>query len=149
LLFEQGLELSLKRLKALAKYAFGMGLLQIALCTAAFTLFPFLGGVDLLVDLAGSEPALVDIRRFDESLVVGASLALSSSAFVLKLLQVRHSDRGHRPGSPPPPPPPPRALLASGPAARLLLALVFSSLRPTTLHPAALRCGCAARRRGS
>ena len=29
LLFEQGLELSLKRLRALAKYAFGLGLLQI------------------------------------------------------------------------------------------------------------------------
>ena len=87
LLFEQGLELSLKRLKALAKYAFGMGGLQIILCTLAFTLFPFLGGVELLEKVVGSPGALVDIRRFDESLVVGASLALSSSAFVLKLLQ--------------------------------------------------------------
>lgn len=87
LLFEQGLELSLKRLRALAKYAFGLGLLQIAFCTAAFTLFPFLGGVELLETVFGSAADLVDIRRADESLVVGASLALSSSAFVLKLLQ--------------------------------------------------------------
>ena len=69
LLFEQGLELNLKRLKALAKYAFGMGLLQIVLCTAAFTLFPFLGGVELLETVVGSDASLVDIRRLDESLV--------------------------------------------------------------------------------
>lgn len=39
LLFEMGLELSLARLKALAKYAFGMGLTQVLLSTLAFTAF--------------------------------------------------------------------------------------------------------------
>lgn len=48
LLFEQGLELSLDRLKALSKYAFGLGTLQVVLCTLAFAAFPFLGGVDIL-----------------------------------------------------------------------------------------------------
>ena len=62
-------------------------LLQIVFCTGAFTLFPFLGGVELLENYVGSAADLVDIRRFDEAVVVGASLALSSSAFVLKLLQ--------------------------------------------------------------
>lgn len=48
LLFEQGLELSLDRLRALSKYAFGLGSLQVLLCTLAFALFPFVGGVDFL-----------------------------------------------------------------------------------------------------
>ncbi|XP_027106136.1 K(+) efflux antiporter 3, chloroplastic isoform X2 [Coffea arabica] len=39
LLFEMGLELSLARLKALAKFAFGMGLTQVVLSTLAFTAF--------------------------------------------------------------------------------------------------------------
>ncbi|XP_022726852.1 K(+) efflux antiporter 3, chloroplastic-like isoform X2 [Durio zibethinus] len=56
LLFEMGLELSLARLKALAKFAFGMGLTQ------------------------------VNIRSIDEAIVIGAALSLSSSAFVLQLL---------------------------------------------------------------
>ncbi|KAH9612722.1 hypothetical protein KSS87_019942 [Heliosperma pusillum] len=56
LLFEMGLELSLARLKALAKFAFGIGLPQ------------------------------VNIRSVDEAIVIGAALSLSSSAFVLQLL---------------------------------------------------------------
>ncbi|CAL2278237.1 unnamed protein product [Prunus armeniaca] len=56
LLFEMGLELSFSRLKALAKFAFGMGLTQ------------------------------VNIRSIDEAVVIGAALSLSSSAFVLQLL---------------------------------------------------------------
>ncbi|XP_073099172.1 K(+) efflux antiporter 3, chloroplastic isoform X2 [Elaeis guineensis] len=56
LLFEMGLELSLARLGALAKFAFGMGLTQ------------------------------VNIRSVDEAIVIGAALSLSSSAFVLQLL---------------------------------------------------------------
>ncbi|CAK9145021.1 unnamed protein product [Ilex paraguariensis] len=39
LLFEMGLELSLARLRALAKFAFGMGLTQVVLSTLAFTAF--------------------------------------------------------------------------------------------------------------
>eukprot|EP00752_Nemacystus_decipiens_P007519 g6719.t1 len=87
LLFEQGLELSLDRLKALSKYAFGLGTAQVLLCTLAFAAFPFLGGVDLLEIIFHSPAELVSIRRVDEAVVIGAALSLSSSAFVLKILQ--------------------------------------------------------------
>ena len=87
LLFEQGLELTVDRLRSLAKYAFGYGTLQVALCTLAFFLFPFLGGVQFLEFAAKATPAVVDITRVDEALVIGAALSLSSSAFVLKILQ--------------------------------------------------------------
>jgi hypothetical protein len=87
LLFEQGLELTVDRLKSLSKFAFGMGTLQVVLCTGAFFTFPFIGGVQFLEFFMGSDSALVDITRVDESLVIGAALCLSSSAFVLKILQ--------------------------------------------------------------
>ena len=87
LLFEQGLELTVDRLKSLSKFAFGMGTLQVALCTAAFFTFPFVGGVQFLEFFMGSAASVVDITRVDEALVIGAALSLSSSAFVLKILQ--------------------------------------------------------------
>ena len=87
LLFEQGLELTVDRLKSLSKFAFGMGTLQVALCTAAFFTFPFVGGVQFLEFFMGSAASVVDITRIDEALVIGAALSLSSSAFVLKILQ--------------------------------------------------------------
>lgn len=87
LLFEQGLELTVDRLKSLSSYAFGMGTLQVILSTAAFFAFPFFGGVQFLEYVVGSQPEVVDITRVDESLVIGAALSLSSSAFVLKILQ--------------------------------------------------------------
>ncbi|KAG6710909.1 hypothetical protein I3842_05G027000 [Carya illinoinensis] len=90
LLFEMGLELSFARLKALAKYAFGMGLTQVVLCTLAFTAFelPPNGaiGTRILEFLFHSRPDLVNIRSIDEAVVIGAALSLSSSAFVLQLL---------------------------------------------------------------
>nr|XP_027112740.1 K(+) efflux antiporter 3, chloroplastic-like isoform X1 [Coffea arabica] len=90
LLFEMGLELSLARLKALAKFAFGMGLTQVVLCTLAFTAFelPPNGaiGTRILEFLFHSRPDLVNIRSVDEAVVIGAALSLSSSAFVLQLL---------------------------------------------------------------
>ncbi|KAH0910423.1 hypothetical protein HID58_033744, partial [Brassica napus] len=62
-LFEMGLELSLARLKALAKFAFGMGLSQVLLCTLAFTAFelPPNGaiGTRILEFLFHSRPDLV------------------------------------------------------------------------------------------
>ncbi|KAF7843061.1 K(+) efflux antiporter 3, chloroplastic isoform X1 [Senna tora] len=89
-LFEMGLELSFARLKALAKYAFGMGLAQVALSTLAFTAFelPPNGaiGTKILEFLFHSRPDLVNIRSIDEAVVIGAALSLSSSAFVLQLL---------------------------------------------------------------
>lgn len=90
LLFEMGLELSLARLKALAKYAFGMGLTQVLLSTLAFTAFelPPNGavGTKILQFLFHSRSDLVNIRSIDEAVVIGAALSLSSSAFVLQLL---------------------------------------------------------------
>ncbi|KAJ7968354.1 K(+) efflux antiporter chloroplastic-like [Quillaja saponaria] len=90
LLFEMGLELSLARLKALAKFAFGMGLTQVLLSTLAFTAFelPPNGaiGTKILEFLFHSRPDLVNIRSIDEAVVIGAALSLSSSAFVLQLL---------------------------------------------------------------
>ena len=89
LLFEQGLELTVERLKNLSKYAFGMGTLQVLLCTAAFFTFPFLGGITFLENVIGSPAEVVEYTRFDEALVIGAALSLSSSAFVLKIMQER------------------------------------------------------------
>ncbi|KAJ6716422.1 K(+) EFFLUX ANTIPORTER 3 CHLOROPLASTIC [Salix koriyanagi] len=90
LLFEMGLELSLARLKALAKYAFGMGLTQVVLSTLAFTAFELPPndaiGTRILEFLFHSRPDLVNIRSIDEAVVIGAALSLSSSAFVLQLL---------------------------------------------------------------
>lgn len=90
LLFEMGLELSFARLKALAKFAFGMGLTQVVLSTLAFTAFelPPNGaiGTKILEFLFHSRPDLVNIRSIDEAVVIGAALSLSSSAFVLQLL---------------------------------------------------------------
>ncbi|XP_066355407.1 K(+) efflux antiporter 3, chloroplastic-like isoform X2 [Miscanthus floridulus] len=90
LLFEMGLELSLSRLKALARYAFGMGLPQVLLSTLAFSAFelPPNGaiGTKILQFLFNSRPDLVNIRSIDEAIVIGAALSLSSSAFVLQLL---------------------------------------------------------------
>ncbi|KAL5538507.1 hypothetical protein UlMin_043903 [Ulmus minor] len=93
LLFEMGLELSFARLKALAKFAFGMGLTQVVLSTLAFTAFelPPNGaiGTKILEFLFHSRPDLVNIRSIDEAVVIGAALSLSSSAFVLQLLAER------------------------------------------------------------
>ncbi|KAK6283064.1 hypothetical protein POUND7_016889 [Theobroma cacao] len=92
LLFEMGLELSLARLKALAKFAFGMGLTQVVLSTLAFTAFelPPNGaiGTRILEFLFHSRPDLVNIRSIDEAVVIGAALSLSSSAFVLQDIAV-------------------------------------------------------------
>lgn len=97
LLFEMGLELSLARLRALAKFAFGMGLAQVLLSTLAFTAFelPPNGaiGTKILEFLFHSRPDLVNIRTIDEAVVIGAALSMSSSAFVLQLL----SEKGELP----------------------------------------------------
>jgi hypothetical protein len=129
--------------QALAKYAFGLGLLQMFLCTLAFSLFSLpvgkgigtqilevvscrLGaGQDLLrcpaaqqlvwpsshcgpatgaergqisnpeprrarrVQVFRASPQLAAIRSVDEAVVIGVALSLSSSAFVLQLLNER------------------------------------------------------------
>ncbi|CAI5502738.1 unnamed protein product [Closterium sp. Naga37s-1] len=90
LLFEMGLELSIERLRALAKFAFGMGLPQVLLTTLAFAAFELppdnAMGTRLLEWAASARPDLVNIRSVDEAIVIGAALSLSSSAFVLQLL---------------------------------------------------------------
>mmetsp|Transcript_27448 Transcript_27448/g.69813 ORF Transcript_27448/g.69813 Transcript_27448/m.69813 type:complete len:942 (-) Transcript_27448:1022-3847(-) len=97
LLFEMGLELSLDRLKALAKYAFGLGTLQVVLCTGIFTAFALPAGSGLgthiLESVAHAPHSLVSIRSVDEAVVIGCALSMSSSAFVLQLL----SERGELP----------------------------------------------------
>lgn len=72
-LFEMGLELSIERLKALSRDAFGLGSTQFILTTLALAI--------------GAEWAFRLPKA--ASLVIGASLALSSSAFVIQLLQER------------------------------------------------------------
>lgn len=69
LLFLIGMELSYERLKAMRRLVFGLGSLQIILSAAA------IGGVAVL---AGNAPAV--------SIIVGACLALSSTAIVVEIL---------------------------------------------------------------
>ncbi len=69
LLFLIGMELSYERLKAMRRLVFGLGSLQIALSTAA------IGGIAVLV---GNAPAV--------SIILGACLALSSTAIVVEVL---------------------------------------------------------------
>lgn len=77
-------------MQALAKYAFGLGTLQMVLCTLAFTLFALpVGngiGTQILVKVFHAPSNLAAIRTIDEAVVIGAALSLSSSAFVLQLL---------------------------------------------------------------
>jgi Kef-type K+ transport system membrane component KefB len=96
LLFEMGLELSVQRLKALGKYAFGLGLCQVVfgnLLFAAALLPPgdALGTHVLeMVQSGKGVDDLLQIRSPLEAIVVGFGLTLSSSALGLQLL----SDRG-------------------------------------------------------
>lgn len=69
LLFLIGMELSYERLKAMRRLVFGLGSLQITLSTAA------IGGIAVL---AGNTPAV--------SIILGACLALSSTAIVVEVL---------------------------------------------------------------
>ncbi|CAI5974097.1 unnamed protein product [Closterium sp. NIES-65] len=114
LLFQMGIELSVDRLKELAKYSFGLGLSQIAACTLAFafllqpadspispahllsqassllTLLP--SSLTSLVPALSPLPFSTDLLAplanitLDEALVIAVALSLSSSAFVLNLL---------------------------------------------------------------
>lgn len=72
LLFTIGMELSLERLKIMARYVFGLGTAQVGLTGLAIGAF-----------------ALVMGASFPMAAVVGGALALSSTAFVLQLLSER------------------------------------------------------------
>lgn len=60
------------------------------LCTVAFVAFALPAGqgigTQVLTTVFGAEPSLVSIRSLDEAVVIGAALSLSSSAFVLSIL---------------------------------------------------------------
>jgi Kef-type K+ transport system membrane component KefB/voltage-gated potassium channel Kch len=90
LLFEMGLELSIDRLRGLAKYAFGLGGLQVLFTTGIFACMGLpIGhglGTEILVKFFHASPDLAAIRTLDEAVVIGAALSLSSSAFVLQLM---------------------------------------------------------------
>jgi CPA2 family monovalent cation:H+ antiporter-2 len=73
LLFSIGLELTLERLMAMKHLIFGLGLLQFLLSTAT------IGGVSYLIT-----------GEITLSIIIGASLALSSTAIILKLLSETH-----------------------------------------------------------
>ena len=102
LLFEMGLELSIQRIKTLGKYAVGIGLPALALCTAAFSFFELPTnnalGTRILEQWLNAPSNLADIRSVDEALIIGAALSLSSSAFVLQTLQDK-GDLGSRFGT--------------------------------------------------
>lgn len=91
LLFEMGLELSLDKLRSLAKYAFGMGSLQMLLTTAAFMAVSLPPGHGLMSQLLEkvmhAPPSLAELKTVDEAVVIAVALSLSSSAFVLQLLK--------------------------------------------------------------
>lgn len=69
LLFMIGLELSVERLRALSRYVFGLGTLQVTITAA------LIGCVAWLFGVSG-----------EAALIIGGGLALSSTAFVLQLL---------------------------------------------------------------
>lgn len=79
--------------QALAKYAFGLGSIQVLLSTAIFSACALPVGRGLatifLEQVANAPPNLVSIRSVDEAVVIGAALSMSSSAFVLQLLSER------------------------------------------------------------
>ncbi|MBI2382043.1 MAG: cation:proton antiporter [Gammaproteobacteria bacterium] len=78
LLFTLGLEFSLPKMMALQRVVFGLGGLQVLLCTAAFYAVNRLLGLE-------TAPAIV----------IAAALALSSTAIVIKELQRRHELNKH------------------------------------------------------
>lgn len=86
LLFEQGLELSTERLQKLSKYAFGLGTLQVAGSALVIAGVAAFGGGAALESIAQMD-IISSVLRPDQLTVIGVSLALSSSAFVLKVLQ--------------------------------------------------------------
>lgn len=96
LLFEMGLELSVQRLKALGKYAFGLGLNQVLFGNILFAaaLLPPGHAIGTMilerVQSGAGVDELLQIESTLEAIVVGFGLTLSSSALGLQLL----SDRG-------------------------------------------------------
>jgi Kef-type K+ transport system membrane component KefB len=91
LLFEMGLELSLTRLKALAKYAFGLGFTQVAAVNVLFAMALLPAGnaigTKVLEYIQPGNDQMLQVTSTLEAVVIGFALSLSSSAFGLQLLQ--------------------------------------------------------------
>ncbi len=81
LLFMIGLDLSVQRLFAMGRHVFGLGLLQVLTVGAAITVVAIGIGLDVM-----------------EAVIIGGALSLSSTAFVLQLLNER-GERGSEFGS--------------------------------------------------
>eukprot|EP00884_Botryococcus_braunii_P021011 jgi/Botrbrau1/7594/Bobra.0159s0043.1 len=94
LLFEMGLELSLDRLKSLAKYAFGLGTVTMLISTLTFTALGLpVGeglGTQILVKFFNASPELAGIRSLDEAVVIGGGAV----AFILRLRPSDHARTG-------------------------------------------------------
>ena len=91
LLFEMGLELSITRLKALAKYAFGLGFTQVAAVNVLFAMALLPAGnaigTKVLEFVQPGNNEMLQVTSTLEAVVIGFALSLSSSAFGLQLLQ--------------------------------------------------------------
>jgi Kef-type K+ transport system membrane component KefB len=90
LLFEMGLELSVQRLKALGKYAFGLGwpmVLFVNILFASALLPPgHAFGTMVLEKIQNSNLDILQINSSLQAVVIGFALSLSSSALGLQLL---------------------------------------------------------------
>lgn len=90
LMFTIGLEFNLPKLRAMRRHVFGLGLLQVAVSTALFT-----AAFVLLSRLAGGAWQM----GWQSALALGGTLAMSSTAIVVKLLAERgelESEHGRR-----------------------------------------------------
>ena len=85
LLFEMGLELSITRLKALAKYAFGLGFTQVAAVNVLFAMALLPAGnaigTKVLEFVQPGNNEMLQVTSTLEAVVIGFALYLSSSAF--------------------------------------------------------------------
>ena len=93
LLFEMGLELSVKRMPSFAKYAFGLGFTQVLFVNLAFAaaLLPAGSaiGTAVLEYIQPGNDEMLQVSSVLEAVVIGFALSLSSSAFGLQLLADR------------------------------------------------------------
>ncbi|AVP56324.1 monovalent cation:proton antiporter-2 (CPA2) family protein [Pulveribacter suum] len=90
LMFTIGLEFNLPKLRAMRRHVFGLGLLQVVVSAAVFT-----AALLLLSQLAGG----VWQMGWQSALALGGTLAMSSTAIVVKLLAERgelESEHGRR-----------------------------------------------------
>lgn len=88
LLFSEGLEVSTPRLKKLANFL-PLGLAQISLVTGVLTACFLMGVPQMIGQYLPLDPALIDIQRPTEAVVLAFAGALSTSAFIFPVLKER------------------------------------------------------------